>query len=214
MKTLSKIFTWTVLTVFVAGILLPFTTPAASEGGLSVVLDKQGSLAPDFSFRNLLEQQVSLNDFRGQLILVGFAFKSDQKLSQDIEQFRQRIRSDFTDPEIPFLRVSNIDRPFFMSEDTILKKMRKGVNNDARLVRDTLVNFDMSLKLEEQYGATDIEVPWFFVIGKEGHILFACNGWDSEENVSLFEQELSKILEMGEEAYPENPDAASKGQQS
>jgi len=180
---------------------------AASD--LSVIGDKKGSLAPEVTLRNLLEQPVSLSDFRGELLLVGFASRRDQNLSQTIEQFRQRIRTDFTNPEIPFLRVSTIDKPLFMTEKTILKKMRKGVNNDAKLIQQTLVNFDLSLGMDELYGITNPDVPWFFVIGKKGHILFVCSGWYSEDNVALLEQELSKILQIGEEAYLNNSDVAS-----
>jgi hypothetical protein len=189
-------------------VIMTFTVMAASVEGLTVVADQKGNPIPELTLNNLLEQPVALGDFQGQLLMIGFAAKRGQELSKAIEQYRQRIRTDFTDPEIPFLRVNSIDKSVLAREASIIKKMRKGLRNDATLLQQTLVNFDVSLKLDEKFGVTDPNVPWFFVVGKDGRILLACSGWYSEENFALLKQELLNILDMGEEAYLSSSDVA------
>ncbi len=70
----------------------------------------RGSPAPDFTLKNLLGDNVSLKDFRGEILVLAFGFS--KKTAKDPEQYRSRISSDFKDKGVKFLKLIHINNNY------------------------------------------------------------------------------------------------------
>jgi len=92
----------------------------AAASGMEI---NKGDPAPDFTLKNLLGDNVSLKDFRGHVLVLAFGFS--KKTAKDPEQYRSRISSNFENRKVKFLKLIHINKPLFLTENFILKKMKK-----------------------------------------------------------------------------------------
>jgi len=171
-----------------------------------VRLDK-GSIAPGFTLENMDGENISLKDFRGSILVLSFGFEKGP--AADIEKYRSAINAYFKEKGVKFLKVIAINKPIFITKDFVRKKM-KGLFNTKEPIKHTVIDWGGSLGLDKKYTIKDIDIPSFFILGREGKILFDLQGWYSEKNLNKLKKELSTILEMGENAYLGNPGATQK----
>lgn len=164
----------------------------------SVIEVEKGKIAPGFAHENLLGEDMSLADFRGNLLVLAFAFSKDT--AKDIENFRGRIYSDFMDQGVNCLKFVHINKPLFITKKFIRRKMRREFGSDEAL-RYLIIDWGGTLELDTKYSIKDKDSPTLFVIGSEGEILYALKGWYSEDNIAILEKEISTILDSGEDTY-------------
>ena len=98
-----------VATVFSISFIITYTTSASAgseqEGTAEIKLDR-GKPAPDFTLKNLLGDDVSLNDFKGNILVLAFGFS--KQTAKDPGQYRSRISSDFKDRGVKSLKLIHI----------------------------------------------------------------------------------------------------------
>lgn len=164
----------------------------------SEITINRGSPAPGFTLKNLLGNNVSLKDFRGNILVLAFGFS--KQTAKDPEQYRSRISSDFKGKGVKFLKLIHINKPLFLSENFILEKMKKQFDTDEPLIYSA-IDWGGSLNLDEKYGITDKSRPVLIIVGKKGRILYGLQGWYSANNLKKIEKEISTILKLGEDAY-------------
>ncbi len=174
-----------------------YIAASEQESNVSGIQLNEGSIAPDFTIESMLKENVSLRDYRGSILVLAFGFAMDP--AKDIEKYRSRIRSDFKEKGVSFLKVIHINIPSF-GKWFVLKMMKKNFPGEET-TKHTVIDWGGSLSLDEKYGIKDKEPPTLFIIGREGRILFALQGLFSEDNVKKLEEEISNILNVGENAY-------------
>jgi len=208
-KTSSMLLILTVVVLAALVITHPKSIIAGSTQAKSVSevrLDK-GSIAPGFTLENMDGENISLKDFRGSILVLSFGFEKGP--AADIEKYRSAINAYFKEKGVKFLKVIAINKPIFITKDFVRKKM-KGLFNTKEPIKHTVIDWGGSLGLDKKYTIKDIDIPSFFILGREGKILFDLQGWYSEKNLNKLKKELSTILEMGENAYLGNPGATQK----
>ena len=171
--------------------------PEQKNSYLEIEVNK-GRPAPDFSLESLLGEKISLKDFRGSPLVVAFAFS--KQTAKDIEKYRSRIFSDFTEKGVNCIKIVHINKPIFITKNFILKKMKREFEGEAPL-KYLCIDWGGSLGLDEKYGIKAKDVPSLIIIGKEGRILYGLQGFYSDNSLKVIEQELSTILNAGENAY-------------
>lgn len=155
----------------------------------------RGDPAPDFTLENMNGEKVSLKDFRGNILVLGIAFFPDgEEAIRNMEEYRRRVISDFKGKGINFLKVMEIKKPVFMRKKFILKKMMKQLQVIPGAPQNTLVDWGGSLNLYKKYGIKDKKLPALFIIGREGKIMYAFQGWYNEDNLNKLEKEAYNIL--------------------
>jgi peroxiredoxin len=160
-----------------------------------VIKTNIGDLAPDFTLENMNGKKVSINDFRGNVLVLGIAFFPDgEKAIRNMEEYRKSVISDFKGKGLNFLKVLEIKKPVFMKKKFILSKMMKQLEGIPGAQKNTLIDWGGSLNLYEKYGIKDKKVPALFVIGGEGKIMHAFQGWYSEGNLDKLEKEANNII--------------------
>ena len=82
-----------------------------------------------------------------------------------------------------------------MKKRFILSKMTKQLEGIPGAQKNTLIDWGGSLNLYEKYGIKDKKVPALFVIGGEGNIMYAFQGWYSEGNLDKLEKEANNLIE-------------------
>ena len=87
-----------------------------------------------------------------------------------------------------------IKKPVFMKKKFILKKMKDQLKDSPGAPKNTLVDWKGSLNLFKIYGIKNKEIPSLFVIGKEGKINYAFQGWYNENNMNKLETEINNVL--------------------
>jgi putative ABC transport system substrate-binding protein len=197
-----SVLQWMIGFVLSSATILYFAAPLAqcAEGdtAFSVIEVNKGAPAPDFTLESLLGEQISLTDFKGQLLVIAFAFS--KQTAKDIEQYRSRISSDFKDKGVACIKIVHINKPIFITKDFILKKMRREYDGEEPL-KYLCIDWGGSLGLDEKYGVQSKEVPTLMIVGREGRILYGLQGFYSDESVKTLENEISSILNVGESAY-------------
>lgn len=155
---------------------------------------------PDISGITLEDKQVQLpNDTRGKLTLIGLAFS--KKSDEDLRTWFQPAYTTFINPpKSSLIPVDNYDA------NLVFIAMLKGVANAAsgKIVNKMKEGIDASLhpyvmvyeggigdyKQTLDFGAKD--VPYFYVLDAEGHILYSTSGEYSEEKfeeiIAFFEE--------------------------
>jgi len=155
----------------------------------------RGDPAPDFTLENMNGEKVSLKDFRGNILVLGIVFFPDgEEAIRNMEEYRKRVISDFKGKGINFLKVMEIIKPVFMKKEFILSKMIKKLEGSPGAPKNTLVDWGGSLNLYKKYGIKDKELPALFIIGREGKIMYAFQGWYNEDNLNKLEKEVYNIL--------------------
>lgn len=155
----------------------------------------RGDPAPDFTLENMNGDKVSLNDFRGNVLVLGIVFFPDGEESiRDIEKYRKGVISGCSEKGVNFLKVMEIKKPVFMKKKFILSKMKDQLEGIPDAPKNTLVDWGGSLKLFNKYGIKDKEVPSLFVIGIAGNISYAFQGWYNENNMKRLDKEVNNIL--------------------
>jgi len=155
----------------------------------------RGDPAPDFTLENMNGEKVSLKDFRGNILVLGIVFFPDgEEAIRNMEEYRRRVISDFKGKGINFLKVMEIKKPVFMRKKFILKKMMKQLQVIPGAPQNTLVDWGGSLNLYKKYGIKDKKLPALFIIGREGKIMYAFQGWYNEDNLNKLEKEAYNIL--------------------
>ena len=76
----------------------------------------------------------------------------------------------------------------------ILSKMMKANEGTPGFPQNTLIDWGGSLNLYEKYGIKDKKLPALFIIGREGKIMYAFQGWYNEDNLNILEKEVYNIL--------------------
>ncbi|NNK85196.1 MAG: hypothetical protein HKO91_06575, partial [Desulfobacterales bacterium] len=180
---------------------LAASTPEQNVSGLQM---NKGSIAPEFTIENMLKENVSLKDYRGSVLVLSFGFSMDS--AKDIENYRTRIRSDFKNEGVSFLKVIHINIPSF-GKWFVVKMIKKNFPGEET-IKHTVIDWGGSLSLDEKYGILDKEPSTLFIIGREGRILFGLQGMFSEDNLKKVEKELTTIFEVGENAYLGNSSAS------
>lgn len=155
----------------------------------------RGNPAPEFTLENMNGDKVSLIDFRGNVLVLGIVFFPDGEESiRNIEEYRKGIISGCSEKGVNFLKVMEIKKPVFMKKKFILSKMKDQLKGIPEATQNTLVDWGGSLNLLNKYGIRDKEVPSLFVIGIEGNISYAFQGWYNENNMSRLDKEVNNIL--------------------
>lgn len=180
------------------------TAASKQEENASGVQINKGSIAPEFTIENMLKENVSLKDYRGSILVLAFGFNMDS--AKDIEKYRSRIRSEFKNEGVSFLKVIHINIPSF-GKWFVVKMIKKNFP-DEETINHTVIDWGGSLSLDEKYGIKDKKPNTLFIIGREGRILFGLQGMFSEDNLEKMEKELTTILKVGEDAYLGNSSAS------
>lgn len=174
--------------------------PQVDEALSEMEIDR-GRFAHDFTLENLLDEEISMSDFAGNVLVLAFGFSKET--AKDIENFRSGIASAFEGKPVSCLKVVHINKPLFLTKGFILRKMRGEFDTEDAL-KYLVIDWGGSLELDRKYGITDKESPSLYIIGREGRILYAAQGWYSEANLAALAREISLALEQGEDAYLEN----------
>jgi len=172
---------------------------APEENGLGYEIEIQkGIKAPDFTLESILKEKMSLKDFTGKTLVLLFGFS--KQTAKDIEQWRGRIFSEFKEKGVICLKIIHINKPLFLTKDFILNKMRGEYKTEEPL-KYLCIDWGGTLELDKKYGVRSKEDPALFIIGNNGDLLYGFQGWCKEQNIVKLNQELSKILRIGEAAY-------------
>lgn len=155
----------------------------------------RGDPAPDFTLENLIGEKISLKDFRGNILVLGMAFFPEgEEAVRNIEEYRKGITSDFKGKGIKFLKVTEVIKPVFMKKKFIISKMMKASEDTPGFPQNTVVDWGGSLNLFKKYGIKDKKLPALFIVGREGKIIYAFQGWYNEDNLNRLEKEVNNIL--------------------
>jgi peroxiredoxin len=194
--------------VFVACVVVSGMVSSASESdaALEEVTTHKGKPAPDFTLENLVKENIGPRDFRGSVLVLAFGFSKQTAYAPEV--CRARIRAVFEGENVHFLKVVHINKPFFLTENFIRDKMKKEFEGDPVPVKYSAIDWGGAAGLDAKYGITDKEIPWYFIIDKEGTIQFACKMWSHEDNLKQLSERVSEILKAGEEAQLEEQGAA------
>jgi putative ABC transport system substrate-binding protein len=161
---------------------------------------RRGAMAPGFTLTNLLDEEMSLSDFRGRVLVLAFGFSKDT--AKDIENFRSAIFFDFLGQGVECLKLVHINKPLWLTKGFILRKMRGEFDTEDAL-KYLVIDWGGSLELDTKYGIPDKESPSLVIIGKGGRILYECQAWYSEDNLAALEKEIAAVLGAGTDAYLE-----------
>jgi len=198
-RFLKAYFQLSIVLAVVSIILMVSVSAGSDQKGIASEMKiHRGTTAPGFTLKNLLGDNVSLKDFRGNILVLAFGFS--KQTAKDPEQYRSRISSDFKDKGVKFLKLIHINKPRFLTENFILKKMTKQFDTEEPLIYSA-IDWGGSLNLDEKYHITDKSCPILFIVGRKGRILYGLSGWYSTDNLKKIEQEISNILKIGEDAY-------------
>ncbi|MGD8834078.1 MAG: redoxin domain-containing protein [Desulfobacteraceae bacterium] len=160
-----------------------------------VIETNKGDPVPEFTLENMKGEKVSMNDFRGGALVLGIAFFPEgEKAIRNMEEYRKSVISDFKGKRLSFLKVLEINKPVFMKKKFILSKMAKQLEGIPGAQKNTLIDWGGALNLYEKFGIKDRKVPALFVIGKEGEIVYAFQGWHSMGNQDMLNNELKNIV--------------------
>ena len=81
-----------------------------------------------------------------------------------------------------------------MKKSFILKKMTKQLEDTPGALKNTLIDWGGSLDLYNKYSIKDKELPALFIVGSEGQISYAFQGWYNDENFDKLEKETNKLI--------------------
>lgn len=147
-----------------------------------------GAMFPALTGTTLEDKSVSLpKDTKGKFTLVGVAYS--QKAEDVLKKWFQPVYSTFIDQsdyEVNTYFVPMIGGIKEMAAGAIEKRMKKGI--DPKLHKHTLLYTGEVASYKKALGLNAKDTPYFFVIDKEGKIIYATSGEYSDDKISAVEE--------------------------
>lgn len=194
-KKISPVFLSVVIfistTLIIASTKFVIASSEEKNNAIEIKINR-GDPAPDFTLENMSGERVSLKDFRGIILVLGIVF--GEKPARDMEKYRRAVLSDIKRKGVKFLKVAQINKPAFIGKNFIRKKMMKQFKDIPGAPQNTLIDWGGSQKLNEKYVIEDKDSPALFIVGREGKIMCAFQGWHNEKNMNRLKNEIFNIL--------------------
>jgi len=163
----------------------------------NTVLGQTGKLFPDIKGETLEGKVISVpEDTKGKYTLIGMAYS--QKSEDELKTWFQPAYSAFIDKSKPSLFEEKYDVnlyfiPMFtginkMATETAKKKALQGI--DKKLYSNILFYKGELEKYKKELGLNRKDTPYFFVLDKEGKIIYFTEGSYSEEKMNAIEDKI------------------------
>ncbi len=152
-----------------------------------------GKQFPDLSGETLEDKTVSIpKDTKGKFTLIGMAFS--QKAEADLQSWVDPVYNTFINPSaIVDYSVNVFLIPMFTGakQPTMnLAKKQMKENTEKSFYKNVLCYHGELKKYKEELQMTDKEKPYFFVIDKNGKIVYTTSGAFSEEKLDAIEDKV------------------------
>jgi len=162
-----------------------------------LVLGQTGKMFPNIKGETLEGKEVNVpNDTKGKYTLIGMAYS--QKSEDELKTWFQPAYSTFIDKSKPSLFEERYDVnlyfiPMFTGINkaaigTAKKKALEGI--DSKLQQNIIFYKGELEKYKNELGLNRKDTPYFFVLDKEGKIIYATEGSYSEDKMSAIEEKI------------------------
>jgi len=141
--------------------------------------------APDFSLRSIANQQVSLSDYKGKVVILSFWATWCGPCKKEMP-YLQKMRTKYADQGFEVISVSVDDVKFKAQVVSFIRRMRY----------DFPVLLDSSSEILSSYNPNK-NVPFTVLIGRDGQIEHIHTSYNSGDEVQL-EAEVVELLGAGE----------------
>jgi len=158
----------------------------------STLFAQQGDKFPEMAGVSLTDEQISIPDAtEGKYTMVGLAYS--KKAEDDLKSwfdpiYKEYVQEGSSNPLIPEMKpdINVVFVPMFTgikqgASKSAIKKMQKGI--DPKLHANVMVYSGKMGEYKEQLGFDKKDVPYFFVLDKEGTIIYATEGKASSKKL-------------------------------